>query len=226
MQFIKKIIFCILFLLLCVIPVNAQNFVYNSNVNAGKKVALTFDDGPHPKITSQVLKILNKYDVKATFFVIGINVKNYPDKLVEIVSSGHEIGNHTYSHNILKSMPKDKIEKEIIDTEEQVKRIVDHDISLLRPPCGLYDDTLIDVAQKNNLKIVLWTVDTNDWAHKSTSNIVRNIIKKVKNGDVILFHDYVSGKCNTPEALDVIIPMLKQMGYEFVTISELLQDVH
>lgn len=225
MKKLKRIIFLVFSLLYVFsIPIYAQNVIYSSNINAGKRIALTFDDGPHPKITSKVLKILQKYDVKATFFVIGINAKRYPDDLKQIVLDGHEIGNHTYSHNILKSMSKEEIEKEISDTERQVEEIASYNMSLLRPPCGLYDDTLVDIAREKGLKIVLWAVDTNDWAHQSTSSITKNVIRNAKNGDIVLFHDYVSGIYNTPEALEIIIPALQKMGYEFVTISELLQN--
>ncbi len=204
-------------------PLKAESVVYNSNIHAGKKIALTFDDGPHPRLTPKILEVLDKYSVKATFFVIGVNVKNYPKQLEMILDSGHEIGNHTYSHNVLKSVPKTKIEKEIIDTELQINRIRSYDLMLLRPPCGLYDEALEKIAQEKENKIVLWSLDTLDWAHASTKVMAKKILKNVKDGDIILFHDYVSGEYNTPEALDIIIPILLEKGYEFVTVSELLQ---
>lgn len=112
--------------------ISAESVVYNSNVHAGKKIALTFDDGPHPKITPKILDILDKYSVKATFFVIGVNVKNYPNQLKNILERGHEIGNHTYSHRILKSMPKGEIEKEIFDTQKEIGLIYDYNPTLIR----------------------------------------------------------------------------------------------
>lgn len=216
-------IFLSVALIILSIPVKAGSVVYNSNVHAGKKIALTFDDGPHPKITPEILNILDKYSVKATFFVIGVNVKNYPNELEMIYQKGHEIGNHTYSHSILKSMSKNEIEKEISDAENQVKEICDCDINLLRPPCGIYDNTLEKIAEEKDAKIVLWALDTHDWAHASYEKIVKNVLKNVKDGDIVLFHDYVSGEYNTPKALDTIIPILLENGYEFVTVSELLQ---
>ena len=215
--------FLMLISLLFVLPVSAGSVVYNSNVHAGKKIALTFDDGPHPKLTKRILEVLDKYSIKSTFFVIGENVKNYPNELKKIYEKGHEIGNHTYSHSILKSMPKDKIQDEIINTEKQVREICDCNMSLVRPPCGIYDETLEKIAEEKDSKIVLWTIDTHDWAHASKKNIVNNVLKNIKDGDIILFHDYVSGEYNTPEALDIIIPLLLEKGYEFVTVSELLQ---
>ena len=206
------------------ITVSAQGIVYSSNVNAGKQIALTFDDGPHPRITPQILEILDEYGIKATFFVIGVNSKNYPNQLKQIVDGGHEIGNHTYSHKILKSMSKEEIEKEILDTEIQVEKITNITPNLLRPPCGIYDETLIEIAQEKDLKVVLWTVDSHDWSHRTVANIVQNVTKNASNGDILLFHDYVSGEYNTPNALRKIIPLLIKQGYEFVTVSELLQS--
>ncbi len=206
------------------ITVSAQSIVYSSNVNAGKQIALTFDDGPHPRITPQILEILDEYGIKATFFVIGVNSKNYPNQLKQIVDGGHEIGNHTYSHKILKSMSKEEIEKEILDTETQVEKITNITPNLLRPPCGIYDETLIEIAQEKDLKVVLWTVDSHDWSHRTVANIVQNVTKNASNGDILLFHDYVSGEYNTPNALRKIIPLLIKQGYEFVTVSELLQS--
>ena len=198
--------------------------VYNSNGKVNKKIALTFDDGPHPKQTVKIAELLNLYDVKATFFVIGINAQNYPTALKKIIESGHEIGNHTFSHNILKSMPRLKIEEEIFNTEKEIQKELHERPKLIRPPGGLYGDNLIEIAKEENYKIILWTIDTHDWAHASTDSIVNNILKNIKDGDIILFHDYISGEANTLNALKKVIPKLKSMGYEFVTVSELLQE--
>ena len=203
--------------------VKAEKIVYSSNINAGKKIALTFDDGPHPRYTPEILGILDEYSIKATFFVIGINVKNYPNQFKMVLENGHEVGNHTYSHKVLKNIPSNEVEKEITDTENQISELTEYKISLLRPPCGLYDEALKKIAEEKQSKIVLWAIDTLDWAHTSTDKMVKNVVKNVKDGDIILFHDYVSGEYNTPEALRVIIPILLEKGYEFVTVSELLQ---
>lgn len=202
-----------------------QRPVYSSNFKEKKKIALTFDDGPHPRITPEILDILDEYHIKATFFVIGINAKNYPEALSQVVDGGHEIGNHTYSHKVLKSRPKDVIYKEIIDTEKEILKKSSVTPHLIRPPCGLYDDSLVAIAEENNYKIVLWNIDTHDWAHSASQNMVSNVVTKVRGGDIILFHDYISGENNTPDTLKILIPKLLDMGYEFVTVSELLQTV-
>ena len=197
--------------------------VYSSNNQNIKKIALTFDDGPHPKITPKILDLLNKYNVKATFFVIGVNVENYPKPLKRAIDEGHEIGNHTNSHSILKSMNKKKIEEEILNCEEKISFYTQDKSKILRPPCGLYDENLVKIAKDNDYIIILWNIDTHDWSHMSTDDIVKTVSNNVKGGDIILFHDYISGENHTIEALEILIPMLINQGYEFVTVSQLLQ---
>ncbi len=199
--------------------------VYNSNSNEKRKIAITFDDGPHPRNTLEILDVLDEYNVKATFFIVGVNAKNYPSPLSMIVKRGHEIGNHTYSHTALKDKTKDAIYEEIVRAEKEIKNTTGAKTTLLRPPCGLYDKNTVEFALENNYKVVLWNIDTHDWAHATTSNMVSNIEKNVKGGDIILFHDYISGVNNTAEALRIIIPLLQKQGYEFVTAGELLQNV-
>lgn len=199
--------------------------VYNSSINTTKRIALTFDDGPHPRRTLEIIKVLDKYDVKATFFVLGVNVKNYPETMMAVMQKGHEIANHTFSHHILKDKALNGIQKEIFDTETEINRLNGKMSNLIRPPCGLYDESLVDYAIENDYKIVLWNIDTHDWAHESTEYIVNKVLTDVKGGDIILFHDYTSGENNTSKALNILIPKLESLGYEFVTVGELLQDM-
>ena len=197
--------------------------VYKSKSNEEKKIALTFDDGPHPKKTQEIIKVLEKYGVKATFFVVGVNVKNYPRAMQALVDSGYEIGNHTYSHKLLKNADKARIKDEIEKTEIEIIKNGSEKTKLIRPPCGEYNENLIDISLENDYKIVLWNIDTRDWAHTKKNDIAKNVLSKIKGGDIILFHDYISGKNDTVEALELIIPSLLEQGYEFVSVSELLQ---
>ena len=225
---VKLAISAILAAVLLTVQVMAQTdkkAVYSSNSSEKVKIALTFDDGPHPKNTEKILDILDKYDVRATFFIVGVNAKNYPDTLKQVSKRGHEIGNHTYSHSILKDKSKEIVKQELFSTEKEIQRVTGKKTSLLRPPCGIYDKNTVSLAIENGYKVVLWNIDTHDWAHSSVENIVSSIEKNVRGGDIILFHDYVSGENNTKEALEIIIPRLKKQGYEFVTVSELLQNV-
>ncbi len=198
--------------------------VYNSSITNGNKIAITFDDGPHPQLTPKILDVLDKYDIKATFFVIGVNVDNYPKPLIRAIASGHEIGNHTNSHCILKSMDKNKIKEEIDLCKRKVFDLTGYNATIIRPPCGMYDNSLISLAKENNDKIILWNIDTHDWSHMSINGIKNIVINNIKGGDIILFHDYISGESNTIRALEALIPLLKNKGYEFVTVSQLLQN--
>lgn len=216
----KKLLTIFLSVALC-IPVSAGDVIYSWHSN-DKKIALTFDDGPHPTQTPEILEILAEYDIRATFFVIGQNVSYYKDLVKLEFESGHEIGNHTYSHSNLRNLPSDTIKKEISDTENIVFDNVEYRTRLLRPPGGCLNEELCTLAFENDYTVVCWSVDTRDWAHTPTKDIVDNVLNSVKGGDIILFHDYVSGESPTPEALRIIIPTLLDEGYEFVTVSELI----
>lgn len=203
------------------VPTSAADVIYSWHSNE-KKIALTFDDGPHPTQTPEILEILAEYDISATFFVIGQNVSYYKDLVQLEIENGHEIGNHTYSHKNLRNLPDEIIEREIIDTENIVFENAEYRTRLLRPPEGSLGDDLCSLASENDYTVVCWSVDTRDWAHTPSEEIIENVLNSVKGGDIILFHDYVSGNSPTPEALRIIIPALLEEGYEFVTVSELI----
>ena len=190
-----------------------------------KVIALTFDDGPHPEFTPQILDILEEYNVKATFFVLGQHGEMYPDILKRQINEGHEIGNHTYTHINIKKTPAEKIKEEFYRTQEVIHSSTEIKPKVFRPPYGIYDNTVVNIANKNNCSIVLWSPhqDSKDWSHPDVEKIIDTTISKVENGDIILFHDYVYYDTNnTIEALEYIIPELKNRGYEFVTMSELI----
>ena len=202
--------------------VDEGGFVYKSVCTSEKKIALTFDDGPHSVYTEKILEILKEYDIKATFFIIGKNAKEYPETLRLIKNEGHEIGNHTYDHEInLKN--KKRVKNEISKTAEIIFDICGYETNLFRAPGGVVTSELEDISKDMGYKIILWNVDTRDWAHSSVKNITENVMKNTKSGSIILFHDYISGKTPTPEALKIIIPRLIDKGYEFCTVSELLE---
>lgn len=220
---IKNIVLSLLCVLAFCIPLSAESDVIYSCQSSKKNIALTFDDGPHPVHTPEILDILAEYDVKATFFVIGENVSWYGDLVKTEYESGHEIGNHTYSHHMnLKKLSYDGICAEIETAENIIYENTEYRTRLLRPPGGIYSDTLLRAAADNDYNIICWSVDTRDWAHTPTDEIVKNVLSSVKEGDIILFHDYVSGDSPTPEALRQIIPTLLDEGYNFVTVSELI----
>lgn len=192
-------------------------------VNTDEKViALTFDDGPHPTITAEILDILDKYDARATFFVIGENAKNYPDVLRMISSRGHEIGNHTYTHKSVRKKNVGEIIDEIELAEEAILSVCDAKTKVFRPPEGCFTKNVAEAAAKLGYSVILWSVDTRDWAHCDAATITENIKNNIRPGGVILFHDYVSGESYTKNALEIILPYLGSLGYRFVTVSELI----
>ena len=187
-----------------------------------KVVALTFDDGPHPEKTLKILDVLGKYNVAATFFVIGKNAEYYPEVLKEVADAGHEIANHTYTHASLGKCSPDAIEREISSAEDSILGACGAKTKLLRPPEGSCSRDVMNIAASLGYSVILWNVDTRDWAHKSAGEIVFNVKKNVRPGSIILFHDYTVGENHTVEALDKVIGFLIEDGYEFVTVGELI----
>ncbi len=198
--------------------------VYYKNETEGKKIALTFDDGPHPRYTERILNILKKYDVKATFFVIGVNIENYPGVIERIDSEGHEIGNHTYSHNKENLLTDEGWREEVEKCQKLIEVTTGKTPKLLRPPGGNYKNSAEVLAREKGYSLILWSIDTMDWNHNPPNMIFKNVTQKLRGGDIILMHDYISGKNTTCDALEMIIPKLLNDGYEFVTVSELLSE--
>ena len=198
--------------------------VFRANRSAAGKVALTFDDGPHPRYTHEILEILGEYGVTATFFVIGVNVENYPVAFEEIVESGCEIGNHTYSHKNVTAMSAEDIERELDMTEQAIMKHTPKKPLLFRPPQGAYDARVEEIAQKREYDIILWSIDTLDWAHTPPDKISASVVSALDKGDIILMHDYTSHGNSAIAALRELIPRLLARGYEFVTVSELIGE--
>ena len=190
----------------------------------GKKViALTFDDGPHPEQTPKVLDVLEKYGAKGTFFVIGKNIAGNEAVVRRILDDGHEIGNHTYTHP-LRSGSSDALLEEAAKTTELLESTFDYSPVLFRPPGGNISGSMIESICASGYKCVLWSwrMDTRDWASPPVESVVQTVLRDVKFGDIILFHDNVYGTSPTAEALEIILPELIERGYSFVTVSELI----
>lgn len=202
---------------------NPQSDVIRCFPTQEKYVALTFDDGPHPRNTPLILDILKENDAHATFFTIGVNVTYYPDLVCRALSEGHEIGNHTFSHPELLNASKQTVLSEICDASNAVKNACGETPIYFRPPQGRCRDEVIAAAEEAEMTIILWSIDTRDWAGNSVEHIVEEVMNVVQPGDIILFHDYASGADYvTPEALRVLLPQLRAAGYEMVTVSKLL----
>jgi polysaccharide deacetylase family sporulation protein PdaB len=189
-----------------------------------KFIALTFDDGPDPVFTPKVVDILDKYDVKGTFFVIGKSVEEYPETAKLIVERGHEIGNHTYSHTNLGHIEKDLIQEEVDKAQEAILSATDTQPCLFRPPHGTYNDTVVDIVRDMGYRVVLWswTQDTIDWCNPGTNYIINKVLNNAHSGDIIIFHDAGGDRSQTVMALEPIILELQKRNFQMVTVSELL----
>lgn len=190
-------------------------YVSNKVLDINKKyVALTFDDGPSI-YTKEILEILRKHDVNATFFVLGNKVETYSDLLNEMLSDGNIIGNHSYNHKWLIKLSEDKMKEQLDKTNEEIQKYTGYIPTLLRPTYGSVNKKLKNIS---NMEIVLWTVDTMDWKYKSVNRIVSRATSNLKDGDIILMHDIYK---RTANSLDKIITEIKNQGFEIVTVLEL-----
>nr|WP_261381632.1 polysaccharide deacetylase family protein [Paenibacillus cremeus] len=204
-------------------PAGSDEVVWNVQTDQ-KLIALTFDDGPNPVYTPQILDLLAQYQAKATFFVLGKRVKMYPAVAIREVNEGHEIANHTFDHHFLKNYPPERLVEEIRQTQEVIFDITEQMPHVFRPPGGFYNEALLKSMKEDKLTVVMWSwyQDTKDWRKPGTDKIVQTVLGNVHNGDIVLFHD-LEGDCSqTVEALKRILPELKKQGYEFVTVSDLI----
>ncbi len=195
---------------------NISNSNYQSDyIDINKKmIALTFDDGPNYN-TSKILEILNKYNVRATFFVLGSKI-NHNEKIIKTMDEyGMEIGNHTYSHKLMTSMSNLDIIKEVEDTSDLIYNIVGKYPNLVRPSYGSFNKK---IKESINMPIIIWNIDTLDWKSHNSKKIVSRVMNKVSDGDIILMHDIYSA---TVKAVDILVPKLISEGYQLVSVSEL-----
>jgi len=177
-------------------------------------VALTFDDGPSPEYTPEILKVLKENDAKGTFFILGTEAELNSDTLKQIVEDGNEIGNHSYSHLDYTKLVKPALDYQVLTTQEIVRRATGQAPILLRPPYGLINESVKEL----DMPIILWSIDSLDWENRNPDIIYNIILNNIKDGDIILMHDIYQ---SSVEAVTRIIPELKRRGYQLVTVSEL-----
>jgi len=183
-----------------------------------KKIALTFDDGPHKIYTEQLLDGLAERDVKATFFLLGSNIEGKEDIIKRMSDEGHLIGNHTYYHVDITKLEQEEACKEIQDTSERITEITGQPVEYVRPPFGNWDKELeCEVC----MIPIFWSVDTLDWTTGNADEIVRKVVTNVEENDIILMHDSYK---STVQAALRIIDLLEAEGYEFVTADELILE--
>ncbi|HEY3378485.1 MAG TPA: polysaccharide deacetylase family protein [Armatimonadota bacterium] len=183
-------------------------------------VALTFDDGPHPLYTPQLLDILDRYQVKATFFVVGKMAERYPDLIRAEVAGGHQIGNHTYHHINLTKIPRAQVHAEWLACNDVVQAIQGSAMRFCRPPGGDYNATVINAAMTSGLTTVLWTDDPGDYAQPGDAIIEARVYRQISNGGIILLHD---GEMQTIQVLPRILERLQKEGFAFETVETMAQ---
>ncbi len=184
-------------------------------------IALTFDDGPWPRTTKQVLNILKQNDIKATFFWIGRNVKSFPEIAKLVVDDDHVIGNHTW-HHWYKRMDPATAAREIDETAAQIYETTGVKTSLFRPPGGFLNNGPAGYAEKQKYTVMMWSADSRDWHFESPQVLIKNVLKEAKPGGIVLMHDGGGDRSKTVRALPQIIDGLRKRGYRFVTVPELL----
>lgn len=197
-------------------------------------IALTFDDGPKPELTTEMLRLLDKYNVRASFFLVGKQAVKYKDFIVQIAESGHDIANHSFTHPNLTLLSAEEIYVELNETNKVLTDITKQTVTYFRPPGGQFNKKINEVANKLNLQTVFWSINAIDYIHNNDGSIVeRNdhkrhmlpladyILQQLKPGSIILLHN---GSRETNEALPTLIEEAQKKGYEFVTLKKLLTN--
>ncbi|MEH2421185.1 MAG: polysaccharide deacetylase family protein [Nostoc sp.] len=187
-----------------------------------KVIALTFDDGPWPESTAQVLDILKQNQIKGTFFLIGQNVKNYPGLVKREIAEGHVIGNHTW-HHWYQFLNPQAAAYEIVHTADLIYQVTGIKTNLFRPPGGIMHNGVADFARNSKYAIILWSSDSVDYSRPAVPKLINNVFSKAKPGGIVLMHDGGGNRSKTVQALPVIIANFRKQGYSFVTIPELLE---
>ena len=233
MDYIKKklIVFGVLFIGILITVV-----VYNLKTNGAflgrdrklpiysvdtkeKKIAISFDASWGDDRTEDILKTLDEYEVKATFFIVGAWIDQYPDKLKSMFEKGHEIGNHSNKHPIMTEISKERMIKEIATTDAKIMSITGQGTTLFRCPSGEYNNLVIETVEATNHYCIQWDVDSIDWKEQGAEVEFNRIAQKTKPGSILLFHNDAK---YTPENLPRVLKYLKAQGYKFVKVSDLI----
>ena len=185
-----------------------------------KQIAISFDAAWGNDDTETLIEILAEYDVPATFFVVGSRVNTYPESVKALSDAGHQIQNHSNTHPHMPQLSKEQMIDEINTCNSKIEAITGVCPTLHRPPYGDYDNMLIETLGELGMTTVQWSVDSIDWKESATADsICDRVLKRVEPGSIVLFHNDAD---HTPEALPTILKCLKDDGYEFVFISDLL----
>lgn len=197
--------------------------IESAKLSQGQKViALTFDDGPWPQTTAQILDILKENNIKGTFFVVGQNVKRYPDLVKRVIAEGHAIGNHTW-HHWYHYMNPQAAAYEIDHTTNLIYQTTGVKTNLFRPPGGMMHNGVVAYAKNSKYAIIMWSSDSVDYSVPNVPKLINNVFRLARPGGIVLMHDGGGNRARTVQALPEIIAGFRNQGYSFVTIPELLE---
>ncbi len=202
-----------------------DRLLYRGNVVL-PEVALTFDDGPNPPYTNQILAILQRYHVQATFFCVGAHVAAFPSVVQQEYAAGHVIGNHTYTHPYMPLLSAASVAWQLSTTSDIIQSTIGVRPIFFRPPYGAYNSTVLVDANGYALDTTLWNDDPQDWSMPGVNVIVNRVLQQVGNGSIILMHDGGGNRWQTVAALPIIISWLQSHGFRFVTMQQLVHDLH
>ena len=182
------------------------------------KIAVTFDDGPAP-YTERILDVLEQYNSRATFFVVGSRIRAYPEIVTRAFESGHEVANHSWSHPSFPRVNDARIRSELQRTCDAIRELLGFSPPFFRPPYGATNDRVVSIAGEMGYAVIKWTLDPKDWRYRNADTIYNSVMSRVEGGSVILLHDIHP---TTADATELLIPSLIEMGFELVTVTELL----
>lgn len=204
------------------VPYTAREIPVYCVQSEEKRVALTIDAAWDTDKTQFILDTLDRYDIRATFFLCGVWVEAYPECVKEIAARGHEIGNHSLTHPHMSKLSKQEIERELLDLNAEIERLTGTACTLFRAPFGEYNDTVVSTVRELGFEIVQWNIDTVDWKESRTADAILATVKeKLAPGSIILCHN--NGYA-IEEYLPKLLAFVTQEGYSFVTVSELLPN--
>jgi len=193
---------------------------YNSCHVDGPYIALTFDDGPHGELTPKLLDMLKARGIKATFFMVGQCVVQYPQIVKRMAAEGHEVANHSWSHLALNKLGADGLRKQLANTSDAIENACGIRPTVMRPPYGATNAALNKkINEEYGMKVILWSVDPLDWKYRNSARVTSQIIQGTQPGGIILSHDI---HATTVAAMPATIDALLAKGYKFVTVSELI----